>query len=463
MRPLNELRDAAHRLVYTIRGMVEGQLHDWDRPTGLDSADASAYPKCKHVCLHGLWDGDETYLRSGGALMKFAAPSITVLGSAAVDLAIVGDAAELERRLAGVDDDLSGLADVADGSAPDSDYREPAGTVLATIRLGSEVGDVVVAGPKGDRLYVAAVDAVSSTVRTSSSAPSRLLATRNAWLPMPMGRACWSRTARARWWSSTPSTTRSRHIAVPQHRRGGQPGRHLHLHWAQHDRRWRLNLGVKRGRYNDFGPPGRRADHGLVVSPDGSRIYVSHYDTDSISVVDPASRNVTPVALPDSPLDVTVAPDGSHLYVTNRNWLAGIDAATNAVEMVAFGTLPRRLQLSFDGNRAYVANFGDHTVAVIDTLTNAVATTFTAGGHPEAMAISPNDQRLYVTDYWARRVTVISIQRSCPTTTSTKDKGRPRETRVGKGRGCPRPEISGDDLRLPHLSPRNRDSAGRSH
>jgi YVTN family beta-propeller protein len=147
----------------------------------------------------------------------------------------------------------------------------------------------------------------------------------------------------------------------------------------------------------------------ITLSPDGSRMYVTHFDTDSISVVDLASRTVSTIALPDSPLDITVAPDGTHVYVTNCDSLAAIDTATNSVEMVAVGSLPRQLRICSDGKRAYLTNFGDQTVSVIDTLTNTVAATVLVGGHPEGMEMNPGGGCLYVTDYWARTVTVISI------------------------------------------------------
>jgi YVTN family beta-propeller protein len=66
------------------------------------------------------------------------------------------------------------------------------------------------------------------------------------------------------------------------------------------------------------------------------------------------------------------------------------------------------LQVSPDGKRAYITNFGDCTVSVVDTITNSVTAAVAVGGHPEAIAVSAHGERVYVGDYWSGTVTVIS-------------------------------------------------------
>jgi YVTN family beta-propeller protein len=67
------------------------------------------------------------------------------------------------------------------------------------------------------------------------------------------------------------------------------------------------------------------------------------------------------------------------------------------------------LQLSPDGKRAYITNFGDGTLSVVDTITNSVATIVDVPGYPEAVAVSPDGERIYVGDYWSGAVAVISV------------------------------------------------------
>jgi YVTN family beta-propeller protein len=68
------------------------------------------------------------------------------------------------------------------------------------------------------------------------------------------------------------------------------------------------------------------------------------------------------------------------------------------------------VRISPDGKHAYVSNFGDRSVSVIDTIAQCVTETIDVGGHPEALAVSPDGHRLYVGDYWSGIVTVFSVQ-----------------------------------------------------
>jgi YVTN family beta-propeller protein len=98
------------------------------------------------------------------------------------------------------------------------------------------------------------------------------------------------------------------------------------------------------------------------------------------------------------------------VYVTNRCSLSVIDTVTNEVAPIAVGDLPRCVRISPDGKRAYVSNFGDGSVSVIDTIAQCVTDTVEVGGHPEALAVSPDGHHLYVGDYWSGTVTVLSVQ-----------------------------------------------------
>ena len=147
----------------------------------------------------------------------------------------------------------------------------------------------------------------------------------------------------------------------------------------------------------------------VTASPDGAYLYITHYDTCSVSAVNLTTGNVTAVALRDAPLAVVFTPDSGHAYVCNVRSLTVIDTTTNDAHDIDTGDLPRGLQLSSDGKRAYITNFGDRTLSVVDTITNSVATTFDAPGHPEAVAVSPDGERIYVGGYWSGAVAVISV------------------------------------------------------
>ena len=147
----------------------------------------------------------------------------------------------------------------------------------------------------------------------------------------------------------------------------------------------------------------------VAVSPDGTCLSITHYDTRSASIVNLATGAVTAVGLRDAPLGMAFTPDSTHVYASNEHSLTVIDTTTtDAYDLVA-GDLPRGLQLSPDGKHAYSTNFGDGTISVIDTITNSITATLDVLSHPEAVAVSTDGERVYVGDYWSHAVAVISV------------------------------------------------------
>ena len=147
----------------------------------------------------------------------------------------------------------------------------------------------------------------------------------------------------------------------------------------------------------------------LIVSPDGSRLYATHYNKNAISAIELASYSQTVIGLDDAPLDVAVSPDGDQLYVTNLHSLALIDTATNVAESMPIGDLPRLLHITGDGKQAYVADFGRHSVWVVDPVNKTIITTVDLGRDTETLALSADEELVYVADYLAPTLTVVSL------------------------------------------------------
>jgi len=77
-----------------------------------------------------------------------------------------------------------------------------------------------------------------------------------------------------------------------------------------------------------------------------------------------------------------------------------IDTATNTiialVDLPQF-SVPCCVAVTPDGLRVYVANLGNHTVSVIETVTNTVTATVPVEGGPTGVAVTPDGSRVYVT------------------------------------------------------------------
>lgn len=85
-----------------------------------------------------------------------------------------------------------------------------------------------------------------------------------------------------------------------------------------------------------------------------------------------------------------------------------IKKAVGVIAHIYVGAGPRRLTLSPDGSRLYVANETSHTVSVISTTTLKVINTLSGFNRPHAVAVSPDNGRLYVSNLGTQRVTVIN-------------------------------------------------------
>src|SRR6185437_10914096 len=85
-----------------------------------------------------------------------------------------------------------------------------------------------------------------------------------------------------------------------------------------------------------------------------------------------------------------VTPDGSKVYVTNAlgNTVSVISAATSTVTgTIAVGTAPREIAVTPDGSTVYASNLTGNSLSVIDTGTDTVTSTITGFSAPEAIAI----------------------------------------------------------------------------
>ena len=150
----------------------------------------------------------------------------------------------------------------------------------------------------------------------------------------------------------------------------------------------------------------------IVVSPDGSRVYTTHYHKNAVSAIELASHSHTLIGLDDAPLDVAVSPDGELVYVTNLHCLALIDTATNVAESLPIGDLPRQLHISGDGKQAYVTDLGHHSVWVLDPVDKSIIAMVELGRNPEALTLSVDEEYLYVAERLAPTLTVISLASS---------------------------------------------------
>ncbi len=179
----------------------------------------------------------------------------------------------------------------------------------------------------------------------------------------------------------------------------------------------------------------------LAMAPDGKHLYVANYTSGNpgqgtVDVVDTTSNLVTTTILGFSgPFAIAITPNGQYAYVTNfgsNNFfpygttVSAVDLENNTIAAtIDLGIQPAGIAITPDGRYAYATNYntlytttyfsslvaGQGTVNIIDIATNTLLPlTIVVGQSPDAIAISPDGEYAYVTNYTSNVVNVIALE-----------------------------------------------------
>ncbi|MFI5332679.1 MAG: beta-propeller fold lactonase family protein [Candidatus Babeliales bacterium] len=162
----------------------------------------------------------------------------------------------------------------------------------------------------------------------------------------------------------------------------------------------------------------------IAVTPNGKTAYVintTHLTlVSTISVINVATNAVTQKVTDLSPhtfqdsQDIAITPDGTTAYVTNfgNNSVSVINLTSNSVTQTVTGTFngPTGIAINSAGTFAYVTNNTGNTVSVINLSSNTVIQTITSADFngPQFIAIAPNGFA-YVTNNTGNTVSIIDL------------------------------------------------------
>lgn len=123
-----------------------------------------------------------------------------------------------------------------------------------------------------------------------------------------------------------------------------------------------------------------RDSRGLALSPDGSELYVVNRSPDALLIIDPDVLEV-----------------GADPQIVN-------DAV---VASIPLGLTPSEIELSADGRFAYVTDFGEDALDVVDLQNRLVRKRTHVGDGPFALELSPDGRRAYVGAYFSSSIDVV--------------------------------------------------------
>ena len=154
----------------------------------------------------------------------------------------------------------------------------------------------------------------------------------------------------------------------------------------------------------------------VTINPAGTKVYVTNSNSSTITIIDIASNTVTGTITGfDGPSSMVISPDGTTGYVNNYG--AGGDSGTGTTVQVVdiahnvivgsaitVGLAPAGLAMTSDGAYIYVINYvdgnvGTGTVSVLQTSDDTIIATIPGFSGPFAIAISPDDDYAYVTNF----------------------------------------------------------------
>jgi len=159
-----------------------------------------------------------------------------------------------------------------------------------------------------------------------------------------------------------------------------------------------------------FGKESRPYD--LQYMPDGNALVVSLWGGAGLAVIDPAKPEATPRMIPtgEVPNELSITRDGSRVFVSNANintvsvietktWTVAETLNTAIYPEALEGSTPNSVALSKDEKQLFVANAGNNCIAVFDISqpgrSHAVGL-IPVGWYPTSVRLSVDGKRLFV-------------------------------------------------------------------
>lgn len=155
-----------------------------------------------------------------------------------------------------------------------------------------------------------------------------------------------------------------------------------------------------------------RAPAGLALDAHRRRLYSADRESDAVSVIDIARfSRIASVPVGRAPYAFDAGNDPGFLAVANvrSGDIALIDKADHAVSRLPAGRMPYGLAVVPGTGRILVANQQSGTVSLLDPKTRRETASVRLGGSPESVVVSSDGQLAYVSEWFDDAVAVIDL------------------------------------------------------
>lgn len=170
----------------------------------------------------------------------------------------------------------------------------------------------------------------------------------------------------------------------------------------------------------NLGPVGAGFEsHGITITPNGQYVYVAGAMDggnvgDGLVVVISTSNNTIVHTIPvgSDPYNIAISPDGHYLYIPDIIDSSVWVISTSNDSIVDKINIKNAISLApgYDGLYLYVVSpaLNQDSVSVISTSNYTILDSIRVGNSPKAIAVTPNDQYIYIANYADNLVSVIS-------------------------------------------------------
>lgn len=174
-----------------------------------------------------------------------------------------------------------------------------------------------------------------------------------------------------------------------------------------------LEIDAASGKILNVWPTNQQRTHLVLPSPDQKRFYVTNTVSGSLTIIDRATGAVKNIPVGTGAEGVTVSPDGREVWVAWRNdsKISIVNTANDQIveTISAEGQGPQRIQFTPDGSQVWSSNVRSNTVTVIDAKTRKLIESIPVGAGPAGIVFSPDGKRGYFALSGANQVAVIDV------------------------------------------------------